>query len=93
MANFKEEHNEILEKHKHLYDCLMEAGFMRNTDPNDFNELQQVFNEAISPERFTHWCAACVYDMVNRLYKNWEEWKNAQETEVTEPNKRRKRNG
>jgi len=87
---FTEEHKVILDKHRHHYNSLTQLGFMRNIDKPVFDELQQVHNEAIGVQHFTHWCGECVADMVRIIYLNYD--KQAEST-ITPSLSKRKGNG
>lgn len=80
--NFTEEHSAILEKNMENWNTLSTSGFMRNLDRPVFNALQKVYNEAVGPERFTHWCGACVSEMVQRLYSQYIVWKLGQSSPI-----------
>lgn len=71
---FTSEHEAILKEHAFLYESLNTAGFMRNIDPPVFQALQKIYNEAVQVEHFTHWCSACVAEMVGRLYQEYYKW-------------------
>lgn len=70
--SFTQAHKKVLEKHRHYWDSLRTVGFMRNLDKPVFDELQQVHNEAIAVQHFTHWCGECVADMVRILYTQFD---------------------
>lgn len=81
--NLTEQHIEILERHKHYWDSLNVAGFMRNLDRSVFDELQTVHNEALTITHFSAWCGECVADMVRIIYVNYEKWKEQQPATAT----------
>jgi hypothetical protein len=84
---FTENHKEVLDRHRHLYDSLSQLGFMRNIDKPVFEELQQVHNEAIGIAHFSSWCGECVADMVRIIYVNYD--KQVQADHTASPLKRR----
>lgn len=89
--NFTDEHRVILEQHRHLYDCLTTAGYMRNIDRPVFDALQKVHNEALEPAQYLPWCGECVADMVRILYTNYDRWLEAAGRPQFEGGKRKRR--
>lgn len=88
--NFTQEHQAILELHREHWDTLQTAGYMRNIDRPVFDKLQRVFNEAIAPTKFTHWCGACVAEMVRLLYMNFDSQQPKPEPDVPEKKPQKK---
>lgn len=83
--SFTPEHIEILERHREHWDTLTQAGYIRNLDEPVKKQLQQVYWEAVGPQRFTLWCGDCVADLVRQLYTQYEQWEGyADEPETNE---------
>lgn len=70
---FTPEHIEILKKYQHHGETALKLGYIANLDKPVFDDLQQVYNEAINETRFDAWCNGCVFDMVRFLYARLEE--------------------
>ncbi|MBV7534065.1 hypothetical protein [Chitinophaga sp. sic0106] len=79
--NFTEDHIKILEQHKGHWITLRDAGFIQNLDRTVFDQLQQVHNEAIGVEHFSHWCGSCVAEMVGKVYKAYDRYLAKQATD------------
>lgn len=80
--SFTPQHADILNQHREHYDTLRTSGYIRNLDDPLKKSLQLIYNEAVGPERFTRWCGDCVADMVQRLYRAFDEWQHANSVEV-----------
>lgn len=91
--NFTEQHIEVLERHKHYWESLKVAGFMRNLDKPVFDELQDVHNGALSVTHYSHWCGECVADMVRLIYVNYEKWQEANPPATVPTTQNRKEKG
>lgn len=37
-----------------------------------YDQLQQIYNEAIGPKRFNAWCPACLVDLAQELFRSYE---------------------
>lgn len=71
------QHNiDLLEKHKHHYETLVRAGYLRGLNQHEKNDLLHVartefFGVNYNPDM---WCGQCVLDAVTAIYRAYENY-------------------
>jgi 5,10-methenyltetrahydromethanopterin hydrogenase len=59
----------ILKKNEEHWVTLRDAGYIKNLDNSDVEELQKVYQDEVSADFFVNkWCNSCVAEMVRTLY-------------------------
>ena len=59
----------ILEKYKDHWYTLRDAGFIKNLNKENVEEIERVYKKLIDPNFFVNkWCMSCVAEMVRILY-------------------------
>lgn len=77
----KQENIDILEKHKHHWQTLKNAGYLRGMNVHEKNELLHVMQDEYSPKYLVDlWCGNCVANFVRDLYQRYERYLADQET-------------
>lgn len=74
---------EILEKHKHHWFTLKNAGYINNLDYPVKLEIQSVIQAELDPHYHENlWCGECLTNMIRRIYTHYEKYLESQQVEV-----------
>lgn len=71
----KPENKAFLDAHRHHYDTLIKAFYMKGLNANERDGMVRVMREEFQPGYNTDlWCSPCVADMVRLLYQRYDLW-------------------
>lgn len=69
----KQEHRDFIEANIHHFDTI-DHGYLDNLDIGKMNKYEDIYHTYLSGSFFlTKWCSGCVFTMMTRLKKWWEE--------------------
>jgi hypothetical protein len=82
----KPENKEFLDKHRHHYDTVIKAGYVKHLNAHEREGMQRVMREEFQPGYTADlWCPPCLFDMVKQLYQRYDNWLAAQMIEEPQP--------
>ena len=91
---FSEDHIRVIEKNREYYNNLQRNGTLRNISSVTVGEFQKVYNEAIGAQKFNTWCSACVIELIELVYINYEKFReNQRRQSMAVPDKEKVRTG
>lgn len=88
--NFNDDHIRIVEKNRHYYTTLKQSGALNKLSSVIVDEFQRVYTEAIGGKKFPTWCAACIVELIELVYLNYDKY-GSDTKEVTNEQKKRGR--
>jgi hypothetical protein len=71
--NFTAEHKKIIKKNRPYYNGLLSSGTVRNISSVIVDEFQRVYTEAIGGKKFPTYCSACVLELIELVYRNYDQ--------------------
>lgn len=79
---------DFLNTNRHHYNCLVNAGFVRNYDMSVRQGVLDVIRKEFDPGyQTTLWCGECVMTMLKYAYVQYDKWIEANEKFLAEQNK------
>lgn len=72
--NFTKEHTRILIKNRHYYESLKKNGTVSKISSVTLEEFARIYKEAINNKPITLWCSACVIELIELLYINYDKF-------------------
>jgi predicted transcriptional regulator len=72
--NFTKEHIRILEKNKHYFESLQQSGTLTKISSVIVDEFKTVYKEAISEIKVNVYCSACIVELIELVYINYEKY-------------------
>lgn len=86
--NFTDEHKRIIEKNRHYFESLQESGTLTKISSVIIDEFKTVYKEAISDRKINAYCSACVVELIELVYINYDKY--LKDERKIKPNARRK---
>lgn len=71
---FNDVHKQILDKNRPYYTTLQSNGTLNKCSSVIIDEFVSVYKEAISNRKISLWCPACIIELIEDCYKNYDKF-------------------